>query len=213
MAETALDRAIAELLEAVAGLPRRSRAEAPRMIRRLAHRVRNAEADRQRRRLPIVGDGAIDEAEIRRAQKQRPKTRADCANVPRPCPWAGCRYHLAVDVRPTNGTLFVSLPAADYRTSSGGDGSGRALHPQKVPGGRAEVARVITAAVDRVVSMDPRWSCALDVADRVAAGEEIDNLRIGHALGTSNERPRQILEEALAKLRDVGLNLNERTDR
>lgn len=28
----------------------------------------------------------------------RPKTRADCASVPRPCPYAGCRYNLALDV-------------------------------------------------------------------------------------------------------------------
>lgn len=24
----------------------------------------------------------------------RPRTRADCANGPRPCPWVGCRHHL-----------------------------------------------------------------------------------------------------------------------
>lgn len=29
----------------------------------------------------------------------RPKTRGDCASGPRPCPWASCRYHLAVEAR------------------------------------------------------------------------------------------------------------------
>lgn len=29
---------------------------------------------------------------------QRPKTRADCANVPRPCPWVTCRYNLYLEV-------------------------------------------------------------------------------------------------------------------
>jgi hypothetical protein len=28
----------------------------------------------------------------------RPKTRADCAAVPRPCPYVGCRYNLSLDV-------------------------------------------------------------------------------------------------------------------
>jgi len=28
----------------------------------------------------------------------RPKTRADCAKVHRPCPYVGCRHHLAIDV-------------------------------------------------------------------------------------------------------------------
>ena len=26
---------------------------------------------------------------------KRPKTRGDCINGPRPCPWVGCRHHLA----------------------------------------------------------------------------------------------------------------------
>jgi hypothetical protein len=34
----------------------------------------------------------------------KPRTRAECANVPRPCPYASCKYHLAVDVAP-NGQL------------------------------------------------------------------------------------------------------------
>lgn len=28
----------------------------------------------------------------------RPRTRADCAQVPRPCPYVGCKYHLYLDV-------------------------------------------------------------------------------------------------------------------
>lgn len=35
----------------------------------------------------------------------RPRTRADCANVPRPCPYVGCRHHLALDVDPTTGNI------------------------------------------------------------------------------------------------------------
>lgn len=28
----------------------------------------------------------------------RPRTRGDCATVPRPCPWVACRHHLYLDV-------------------------------------------------------------------------------------------------------------------
>ncbi len=28
----------------------------------------------------------------------RPRRRGDCAGVPRPCPWVGCRYNLYLDV-------------------------------------------------------------------------------------------------------------------
>jgi hypothetical protein len=29
----------------------------------------------------------------------KPKTRADCANVPRPCPYVSCRHHLYLNIR------------------------------------------------------------------------------------------------------------------
>ena len=35
----------------------------------------------------------------------RPKTRDDCAEAPRPCPWMGCRYHLGLAVRRDGGLL------------------------------------------------------------------------------------------------------------
>lgn len=28
----------------------------------------------------------------------RPRTRGDCADGPRPCPWVACRFHLAVSI-------------------------------------------------------------------------------------------------------------------
>jgi hypothetical protein len=39
----------------------------------------------------------------------RPRTRADCADGPRPCPWASCRYHLATEVT-RRGKLVVIQP-------------------------------------------------------------------------------------------------------
>lgn len=40
----------------------------------------------------------------------RPKTRADCANVPRPCPFVGCRHHLYLDVSERTGNLKFNFP-------------------------------------------------------------------------------------------------------
>lgn len=42
----------------------------------------------------------------------RPRTRSECADTARPCPWAGCRYHLAVDVQ-HNGGLTENFPGAE----------------------------------------------------------------------------------------------------
>ena len=35
------------------------------------------------------------QAEIAEARAVRPRTRGDCVDAPRPCPWVGCRHHLA----------------------------------------------------------------------------------------------------------------------
>ena len=39
----------------------------------------------------------------------RPKTRADCINGIRPCPFVRCRYHLYLDVTPNN-SIKVNFP-------------------------------------------------------------------------------------------------------
>ena len=40
---------------------------------------------------------------------ERPKTRADCLRVVRPCPWVSCRWNLALDVKP-NGNVTLNFP-------------------------------------------------------------------------------------------------------
>lgn len=40
---------------------------------------------------------------------ERPRTRGDCVNGPRPCPWVGCRHHLYLDVGP-QGQLYLAFP-------------------------------------------------------------------------------------------------------
>src|SRR3954470_15585872 len=35
----------------------------------------------------------------------RPKTRADCVNMERPCPYVSCKYNLYVDVNPRTGSV------------------------------------------------------------------------------------------------------------
>jgi hypothetical protein len=40
----------------------------------------------------------------------RPKTRADCADGPRPCPWISCRHHLYLEVHPKSGSITLNYP-------------------------------------------------------------------------------------------------------
>ncbi len=41
---------------------------------------------------------------------QRPSTRAECAGVPRPCPFVGCSHHLYLDVSPRTGAIKLNFP-------------------------------------------------------------------------------------------------------
>jgi hypothetical protein len=41
---------------------------------------------------------------------ERPQTRADCKDGPRPCPWVSCVHHLYLDVNPTTGAIKLNHP-------------------------------------------------------------------------------------------------------
>lgn len=40
----------------------------------------------------------------------RPKTRGECRDAPRPCPWVSCRHHLYLDVNPKTGSIRIVFP-------------------------------------------------------------------------------------------------------
>ena len=44
---------------------------------------------------------------------ERPKTRADCVDGPRPCPFVSCKFHLYLDVNPHNGNIKLNFPGRE----------------------------------------------------------------------------------------------------
>jgi hypothetical protein len=48
-----------------------------------------------------------------RIDEPRPKTRGDCKDGPRPCPWVGCKYHLYLDVNEHTGSVKYNYPNKD----------------------------------------------------------------------------------------------------
>lgn len=40
----------------------------------------------------------------------RPKTRGECVDGPRPCPWVSCKHHLYLSVNPDTGTIKLPFP-------------------------------------------------------------------------------------------------------
>lgn len=43
----------------------------------------------------------------------RPRTRAECAVVPRPCPFVSCAHHLYLDVTARTGAIKLNFPDID----------------------------------------------------------------------------------------------------
>jgi len=48
---------------------------------------------------------ALVTPEVAAAMADRPRTRGDCVDGPRPCPWASCRHSLLVDINPVTGSV------------------------------------------------------------------------------------------------------------
>ena len=43
----------------------------------------------------------------------RPTTRAECADIERPCPFIACKHHLYLDVHPVRGSIQLNFPDVD----------------------------------------------------------------------------------------------------
>lgn len=74
--------------------------------RRQGKRKSRTIAARRLNRVDFSDGIAIDED----LDELRPKTRKDCDEVTRPCPWVACKYHLYLDVNPKTGSIKLNFP-------------------------------------------------------------------------------------------------------
>ena len=124
--------------------------------------------DLRRRRLHRRGGPGGGRSCSSRSTSQRPKTRADCINGPRPCLFVSCKHNLYLDVNPETGSIKLNFPdkeiwelRAHLRARRGGEGRHHARggggdhepHPRAHPPGRdpraAEAARGHRGRADR----------------------------------------------------------------
>lgn len=56
-----------------------------------------AETYALRQRMPDDGEPDATKGELAALELERPKTRGDCVDGIRPCPWASCKHHLYLD--------------------------------------------------------------------------------------------------------------------
>jgi len=112
-AAAALESATAE--EAVeAGI---GETDVPEVSRKVTPRFRGR---RDRPRSKTIALKRLTRAELRRGAElyppiddvddERPRTREDCRDAPRPCPWVACKHHLYLDINPRTGSIKINFP-------------------------------------------------------------------------------------------------------
>ena len=79
--------------------------------RRRSKTMSRKEMARDLRRRRLTGQIDPEEADLLNAvDSQRPKTRADCVNGPRPCLFVSCKHNLYLDVNPETGSIKLNFP-------------------------------------------------------------------------------------------------------
>lgn len=71
---------------------------------------------RNRARAHTISIRRLSKAELRRGRELypetdywRPKSRSECVDMERPCPFVSCKYHLYIDVHPVRGSIKINF--------------------------------------------------------------------------------------------------------
>jgi hypothetical protein len=98
-------------LEPVAQPAAAEEAEEGKRGRRRSKTMSRKEIARELRRQRAFGlvDPELD-AIMTEIESRRPRSRADCANGPRPCMFISCKHHLYLDVNPSTGSIKLNFP-------------------------------------------------------------------------------------------------------
>lgn len=79
--------------------------------RRRSKTMSRKEMARELRRRRLLGEvDPEEEALLAELKGNRPRTRADCVNSPRPCVFVSCKYNLYLDVNPETGSIKLNFP-------------------------------------------------------------------------------------------------------
>lgn len=79
--------------------------------RRRSKTMSRKEMARDLRRRRLAGQLDPEEGDLLKSvDEQRPRTRADCVNGPRPCLFVSCKHNLYLDVNPETGSIKLNFP-------------------------------------------------------------------------------------------------------
>jgi hypothetical protein len=103
----------ADLAEVDADDASKAKAEVPPGVSRKVRRRRR----RTRPRSKTIAMKRLTREELRQGALMyppvdipRPKTRHDCRDDVRPCPWVACKHHLYLDINPETGSIKINFP-------------------------------------------------------------------------------------------------------
>jgi hypothetical protein len=72
---------------------------------------------RSRARARTISIRRLSKAELNRGRELypetdywKPKSRSECKDMERPCPFVSCKYHLYIDVHPVRGSIKLNFP-------------------------------------------------------------------------------------------------------
>ncbi len=106
----------AELSAMVEGGDAADDGDMPAVSRKVTPRARGR---RDRPRSRTIALKRLTRAELQRGAEMyppieddvdRPRTRDDCRDAPRPCPWVACKHHLYLDINPRTGSIKINFP-------------------------------------------------------------------------------------------------------
>lgn len=130
----------------------------------------------------------------------RPRTRGECLEEARPCPWVGCRHHLLLEVAATKQgppKLVLNRPPRH----PGAHGRKQGLYSSAA---EALVRVWLDDAIELLARL--RYSCALDVIDDYPQG--IPDSALGELLGVTRQASHALTARGLVRLR-AGLDLDD----
>lgn len=99
----------------------------------------------------------------------KPRTRGECIDGPRPCPFVSCKYHLFVDVSPSTGAIKLNFPDLEVWELA----ESCALDIADQGGKRLEdVGAIMNVTRERVRQIEHMAIAALERSPKVAALRE-----------------------------------------
>jgi hypothetical protein len=134
-------------------------------LRRHAKTITLGKLNIQRRQM---ANSLVPDETRKMLEQLRPKTRADCANIPRPCPFALCRYHNYLEVNEVTGSIKIhnpDVPLHEMEESCALDVADRGAHTLQEVAAMFRVVRERVRQIESIALRKIRRAATDDMED------------------------------------------------